>query len=366
MLLKKICSQFGVFIFTTSILFVFGCASDNVVKVAYLMPAKTIKDTKAISTLCINAKVNLSGNAIGTKDSKIIKSDVVNRISDCLNGEGFYKTTDVLWGDSNGPHELQQLMLQKGFPHGYGNYSAAPVKSARLEVILNANIKRSKSIEEKKIALKYIPYKSNKGKIPSSSPNYARTRITKKTVSVDVYKANVKGNMNVKVYDVDGKKVYEKNFNNLTASYEISPDKRSPIPVNSAIVSTMIMPSIKALVADISPHAEIKKVEINEDGNERAVILLKALAFSEAIRVLDEVIDAKEVSTADLENMALVLEIIGDYHMSLDFWQQAYDQDKNTKAQEGVKRVKEIISGSKIVYRSKQLNTFKSKKNQDY
>jgi hypothetical protein len=366
MLLKKIYSQFGVFIFTISILFVFGCASDNVVKVAYLMPAKTIKDTKAISILCISAKVNLSGNAVGAKDNKIIKSDVINRISDCLNSEGFYKTTDVLWGDNNGPHELQQLMLQKGFPHGYGNYSAAPVKAARLEVVLNASINRSKLIKRKTILLKYIPYKRGKGDYPTSYPNYAGTRIRKKTVSVDIYKANVKGNMNVKVYDINGKKVYEKNFYNLIANCKISPDKLSPIPVNSAIVSTMIMPSIKALVADISPHAEVKKIEINEDGNERAVILLKTLAFSEAIRVLDEIIDAKKVNTADLENMALTLEIIGDYHMSLDFWQQAYDQGESTKASEGIKRVKGMISGSKIVYRNKQLNAFKSKKNQDY
>jgi tetratricopeptide (TPR) repeat protein len=60
------------------------------------------------------------------------------------------------------------------------------------------------------------------------------------------------------------------------------------------IASSLFDPSIRTVVRDISPHKVERELFVNEDGDETAVVLLKATAFSEAYRRLSEVTERNQ------------------------------------------------------------------------
>ncbi len=342
-----------------------GCATpDNRLQVDYLMPPREIADLSSISPLSIAAKITLTGNAVSEYDLKSAQNDLCGRIAAQLNDEGFCKTVDVLWGDSSGVDGLQQLMKQKKFPHGYDLYSASEIESARLEVFLEADIKKHKKKTEREAELTYLPYKRDKSDIPSSSPNYERARVKKQQVEITVYTVDATGKLQAVLYDKSGKIAYQKEFNSLTYHEQYGYEKIAAIPVNSAIIAKMIMPAIDQIIADISPHTESREIEINEDGNKKTVLLLKAHAYTEAIKLLDEIISEGDPKIADVSNMAIALEVIGEYQAASDFWQQGLEIDKsNEVAQLGMQRVEQIINAKKELQKQKlrKANSFKRK-----
>ena len=83
--------------------------------------------------------------------------------------------------------------------------------------------------------------------------------------------------------------------------------------------------------------------EVNEDGEESTVLLLKAQAFTEAISALDEI---EKKTYADFENMGLAYEVIGDYNAAKDAFDEALKLKAGTKiATEGNARIEAILSG---------------------
>ena len=115
------------------------------------------------------------------------------------------------------------------------------------------------------------------------------------------------------------------------------------LPSNSAVIAEMIVPAIETVVADLSPHKESRKLEVNEDGAEHTVLLLKAQAFTEAIAALDEI---KEKTYADYENLGLAYEIIGDYNAAKDAFNEALKLKAGTKiATDGNARIQAILAG---------------------
>lgn len=340
-----------------SALYLSGCTTTDRVEVTYLEAPKAIKNIQGISKIKINTKVKLSGGSVSPKDSYFIKEDITHRLASKLHEEGFYETIDVICGDSTGPQKLQKLMVNKGYPHGYGTYHTAPcAKCARMEIALIVNFDQKEKMEEEKFTLYRTPYKrtDEDDEVPDSEPDTDQKSKSEKKITYSVHQLSAEGSMNVVFYTKENKKVYERNFDNITQTFKQDVSHIGSLPVSSCLVSQMFMPCLKAIIKDISPHTINQTVNLNPDGNKQAVLLMRANAFTEAIEILDKSMENGKEAAADLENMALCLEVIGDPHFALSLWQQLLEEDKdNLRAKAGVARTEKFIGQQSFLINSR-------------
>ena len=196
-----------------------------------------------------------------------------------------------------------------------------------------------------------MPYKEKKvGKVPTGVPDPTRARVQKVTRQVDVFSITGAGNLTVKLTDENGKVVYEKQFPKLSYHFETSDKDHNSLPAKAAVVAEMIVPAIDEIVADLSPHKEQRDLVVNEDGDEKAVLLLKAQAFSETIKRLDDVLNGEDKNAADYENRGLAYEIIGDYAAAKGDFEEALKLAAGSKiATEGKARIEKIMAGQKAL-----------------
>ncbi len=321
-----------------------GCSTSETVTADYVMPPDAIKDIKAIDTMAITANVKLSGNAFG-KDKTFAMGALQQRVAARFCQEGFFKTTDFVWGNPDGAAKLEDIIQKKESMHGYASHATDMVsKRANLILDLTAKIDSKAGRKTLPFTLKNVPYRETRaGKVPVSYPDPSRIRIRKATGTVDVFSIVGTGSLSVKLVDKSGKTVYEKNFPNLKYSLVTSAEKHASLPSGAAVIAEMIVPAIETVVADLSPHKESRKLEVNEDGAEAAVLLLKAQAFTETISALD---DVKEKNYADYENLGTAYEVIGDYNAAKDAFDQALKLKAGSKiATDGNARIENILSG---------------------
>ena len=336
---------------SASVLLIAGCATEKITA-EYVMPPAVIKDIKAVDTLEIVPTTTLTGNAITGNDTTYANGARVQRIASRLCQEGYYRTTDIVWGNIDGVAQMGNAIAKKKSQHGYARYTTeSDFKRAQLSVTLNAKI--DSHIVKKNMAytLTDMPYKEKKvGKVPTGVPDPTRARVQKVTRQVDVFSITGAGNLTVKLTDKNGKVVYEKQFPKLSYHFETSDKDHNSLPAKAAVVAEMIVPAIDEIVADLSPHKEQRDLVVNEDGDEKAVLLLKAQAFSETIKRLDDVLNGEDKNAADYENRGLAYEIIGDYAAAKGDFEEALKLAAGSKiATEGKARIEKIMAGQKAL-----------------
>jgi len=357
--MKKMNKSLQITGLSAAVLLVAGCAAETVTA-DYVMPPKAVKNIRSIDTMAITANVKLSGNALGKKDKTFAKGALQQRVAARFCQEGFFKTTDFVWGNpdpAGGASQMEDAIRKKESMHGYARHTSAPVQD-RAELILDLTAKINAQTEKKvlSVALRDVPYKVERdGHRPVGVPDPNNIRIKKVSVPIDVFSIVGTGSLSVKLIDKSGKKVYERNFPDLKYSFETSESMHASLPSNSAVIAEMIVPAIETIVADLSPHKESRALELNEDGAENAVLLLKAQAFTEAIAALDEI---KEKTCADYENLGLAYEVIGDYNAAEEAFNEALKLKPGSKiATAGNERIQDILAGKK------ELRKMKPKKN---
>ena len=320
-----------------------GCAAETITA-EYVMPPKAVSDIKSIDTMELIAKVNVSDNAAENSDRSYVVGALNQRVSARFCQEGFFRTTDFVWGNPDGAAKMAKVILTNGNMHGYARHVTDPVaKRAKLYLVLSANVKTGKAVKNETFVLKDVPFTRTKaGKVPVGKPDLSRAKIQKAVVPVEIFTISANGNLAVKLVNKEGKVVYTKDFKNLQASHETSMLKRAALPTKSAVVMEMLVPAIETIIADLLPHKEKRALVINEDGDKKACLLLKAQAFTEAISFLDEI---EKKSCADYENLGLAYEIIGDYNSAKASFDSALKLKSGSKiAEEGIQRVNEILS----------------------
>ena len=153
----------------------------------------------------------------------------------------------------------------------------------------------------------------------------------------------------------------EKDFPDLSYSFKTSETSHGSVPTNAEIIAKMILPAIEEITKDISPHKENRVLQINTKGSEKAVLLLRSLALTEAIRSLDELKDDK--SSADYENLGVAYEAIGEYLDTQNAFQKASEMDPaSVFAAQCKKRISAVLEEKKQLRKgAKKLETqFKS------
>ena len=325
--------------------FLTACTSPAVITAEYVMPPASVKDIKSIDTLSINTHTRLTGNAVTENDKSYASGALQQRLAARLCQEGFYRVTDFVWGNVEGASKMGRVLAKKKSRHGYSGYMTdSDFKRANLNLVMNVQIDREKVRKNLPFTLKTVPYKTEYvGKVPVGRPMIEATKMTKQVVPVDVEIVKCSGSLSVKLTDKNGRVVYKKNFPGLKYTCEITDTKREPLPSNMAIIAQMTQPALEQLVADLSPHKEKRSLTVNNEGDIRAVRLLEAQAFTEAIAILDEI---EEKSYADYENLALAYEVIGEYHAAQEAFQEALKRKADSPiAVEGSARVKNVLAG---------------------
>jgi len=361
------------------ILLLTGCKTEESVTVDYIVPPREVMDVKSISTLEIVPDVTLSGSAIQdpTAEKQLVNIALSQSLSSKLGQNGYIRTTDSIWGNIDGVAQIDDQFNKKDSMHGYSRFMTDSVdKRAKLDLTLTATLNSTKVQDEIIKELTDTPYKIEyrneervikKGdqkrtlsvRVPYSTPDKSTTKkVSFKTAARHV---SGSGTLSAKLVDDSGNIVYEKDFPDLSYSFKTSETSHGSVPTNAEIIAKMILPAIEEITKDISPHKENRVLQINTKGSEKAVLLLRSLALTEAIRSLDELKDDK--SSADYENLGVAYEAIGEYLDAQNAFQKASEMDPaSVFAAQCKKRISAVLEEKKQLRKgAKKLETqFKS------
>ena len=323
-----------------------GCKSDTLLA-DYIVPPTIIKDVKLIDTMEIIPKVSLSGNSLRSDDQSYICASLHQTLSSKLSQCGYINTVDYVWGNPEGVSALEDLIHAKNSQHGYVRHSTDPVSDrAHMYLDFKVNVSSGATEKKEKIELKDDIYRI---KYEDGVPyqEYSETRTSTVEMPTSVFSITGTGSLTAKLVDKSGKTVYTKTFSNLSYSYLTSSTVHDAPPPASAVVLQMILPAIETIVTDISPHKVQRELEINSSGSKKSVLLLKSMAFTEAINAIDEL---DEKSSADYENLGIAYEIIGDYVSAKECFEHVLKDDSTSElAKKCVDRIDSVLSGKQNI-----------------
>jgi hypothetical protein len=336
--------------FGLSLLFFVGCATPTL-HVSYLVPPEKIVDINSIDVIKVNASTKLAGNVFnGSYNEAYVNGLISSRINARLTQTGYFKTIDSVWGDVDGVSSLSKIIESKNHAHGYSNFTTdSEIKAAKLNIKIEADVKKSKYRKTSTYYLYTTPYiKEYADKKPISKPDEEnqQKRIVEYTGEVEELSGSA--NVFVEVIDKNGIKVYEREFNDVKYNRAVGMVLQESLPTGLNAVGEMVLPVIEEVIKDIAPHIEIKQPILNEDGDERAILLLRAQAFSEAIELLENPDLFEKFEIGDYENLALAYEVIGDLFSAKYNFEKALEIDNASVISiEGIERINLIVEKQK-------------------
>lgn len=327
-----------------------GCPTIRTVRVDYVTPPGAVADIRSIETMELIPQVTLAGSGVAEGDRNTATGVLVQRLSSGFSREGYFRTTDLIWGNAAGAAALGKNLAKKESRHGYSRYTTGTgIRCAKLELNLTIQLDRVESTEEFSCTLIDQPYeiyytKNSKGRsIPNSRPVLSQTRKENFRRQVPARSVNATGTLRARLTDADGRGVYEKEFPNLQYAFRTGNDVRAQLPGTVEIFTNMIVPAVNKIVEDLSPHRKPETLEVNPDGDERSLLLMESQAFTEAIRRLDEVLSGEEKNVADYENQGISYEVIGEYAAALSCFEEALKLEPGSKyAAAGLERLRKI------------------------
>ena len=263
----------------------------------YIVPPDVVSDVSSLQNLSIASPVVKLAGSYAQNRKKLVPvfTNCLNqRLSAAIYKERFFSVQDDIHGNRNGLKSLNAAFAQA---HGYSIKPARIVNRAKIKTWANILLTRTTGKDKIITSLASIPYTveyNDKG-VPHSSPNYDGKVVKEHVSHVPFTHITAKGDLLVQVYDTAGKKVYEKRFTDLKYDKKIGGDTQAnALPTVLEISSSLFDPAIKTVVRDISPHKIKRELFVNENGDETAVVLLKATAFSEAYKRLSQVTERNQ------------------------------------------------------------------------
>ena len=348
-----------------------GCQTPPTITADCIMPPRAISDIKGIDTMEIVVNVSMPGNK-DAEDESIAKGIICETLAAGFTKEGFYRTTDFVWGEPQGAAKMFSEVSAQKSRHGYARFATDPVRPrAKMELNFNMQVESGENDLDVETGLSTVYYKTkymtreirwgrdpnrqNKEKIqiPYSVPDRKVKSVAYSKVKQ--FWISAIGSVDVKLTDKNGKVVYQQSFSNLRATSKCD-HKSLNAPLSKASLFSQIAQSAASIIVkDVSPYRESKVIKINKDGDERGFLLLNALAFSEAFDVFEN-IKEEERTFADWENLGVICEALGDYENAKKCFETAInvkDKDKGffdydeRIAENGIVRIEKVINAQK-------------------
>ncbi|NDV22604.1 hypothetical protein [Desulfovibrio sp. JC022] len=407
---KKYILAFKLILILT-IMVIAGCKSTKrMVYAEYIMPPKVISDVSKIQQLKIDKpKIQIKTSGLSKRSSReisdIFTHIIVNDFSSKLYYNGYIKTTDELCGAQAGLKQVRKKLARS--KHGY-NVKITPFhKTAKLKVEARINYVRSKGtdrIQTRLTTQNYSVAYSDKG-VPYAKASSSKSRTVFSNVPYIEVKA--KGVLICTLYDINGKKVYSRVFDDLEFENKSGGDSGSkaeaPYP---EVAQKLLNDAITKVVSDISPHKEKKPLAVNEKGDPTIVALIKGTAFFDARNRLEELlteaeeniekssaevnaeydqliavesdpekrlaleqqraedlIDCTRDYSPDYENLAIIQEVVGNKNEALHYYQVAVNADpENLTALDSVQRIGDMLKSSLKVSDPNKIDNYIQKK----
>jgi len=340
----------GAFAFAL-VLFSSGCATPVVCSAEFTKPARRIpsEDLAKVNTLKILIDSKFGSNIpslAGGQDASFATGVIQENVVASLYKEGYYRVTDVIWGDVNGVNKAYKNAHVEGSAHGYPSFFTDSFQQAALlKISFNANVTATEKTQEETFKLTRMPYevKTDDKGVPSSRPKPEQASTHVETAPHDVLQIEGKGTISFELTDAEGNLVYQNTF---PLAYNSEND--GSCPTNAKIVENMTAGAIQTFVADISPVKVHNKVPVNMNGNKEAILLLGAGAYSEAIECLEK-LPADKIKPADYENLGIAFEVIGNMLDAKTNYEKA-----NCSA--GLARIAEMKAAKKDLKKAEKTN----------
>ena len=340
-----------------------GCASPKNVTATYLIPARALTDVRSADILEIAPVVRLSGGQAAPGDEERLAAYVRQSLSSRLYLGGFYRTVDPFLDSQQGAVAIGRVLMLRESRHGYSTLVPEGMgKKATLEIGIDLEYSAEKTTRKQTFELKTVPYIVNKpgegggaasklageassvpggeklaalagavsaveSLVPYSVPDPTAVETRRVETSWDAWVPEVSGRMTVRLVPAGASDpVYEREFP-LSAPFQAGSD----VPTFLRAASTAVSPALVEVVADISPRTEKRPLSLNADGDSRALLLLEAGAWPDAVERLES-LPADRAVLADWENLGVAYEILGDFKGSSEAYEKALALDPENSA----------------------------------
>lgn len=304
-----------------------GCATKEL-RATYTVPPSVLKvsNLSEISPMRIVSTVELGGNLPGNKGA--LEALLSQQVAANLCHKGALTSTDVIWGTGEGASKLGEVLERHGNVHGYARYVSEDIKAATLYLTVSASFDCNNVAVPHDFRLRSVRYirvdtpeERRAGLPPRSVPDYRHgVRYQNVRCNYNVVETIGQGTLVARLVGKNGAVLYQQTF---PMSYSQRNDMQvheAPMVASSLFARMTIVP-VECLAGAISPRRVVQRLGINKSGSKQGVLLLEALAYSEAATYLENL---AEKTSADWENLGLAYEILGDY----SFAKEAYRQGK--------------------------------------
>ena len=344
-------SKFGVYGLAAGLAaFIVGCGTEKIT-VDYVMPAKAVTDVSKVNVAAIKVKANVTGNLAG--DNKQNAGLVKQLLAMRLYKEGYYQVTDDIWATPEGASELEQVIKDKAAGHGYASLAAMGQGTEKvvIDVTLDLALDCKPVKKELPFTLTTVPYKAKTVEgVPTSEPDAKATVTEKVKKEVTVYEVVAKGTLKAKFVGANGKDSPQKYENTFQIAMPKADSFDSAKPSQMKALAAAVTPAVNGIVADISPYKESRELVAIEGGDERVVFLLNAKAFQEVVLVVEKLEVTGKANFADLENLGIAFEAMGDFFSAKDAYAKAGKLNPESQtAKAGLNRVQDALAGKKAV-----------------
>ena len=342
-------SKFGVYGLAAGLAaFIVGCGTEKIT-VDYVMPAKAVTDVSKVNIAAIKVKANVTGNLAG--DNKQNAGLVKQLLAMRLYKEGYYQVTDDIWATPEGASELEQVFKNKVAGHGYASLAATGKERVVIDVTLDLALDCKPVKKELPFTLTTVPYKAKTvDGVPTSAPDAKATVTEKVKKEVTVYEVVAKGTLKAKFVGANGKDSPQKYENTFQIAMPKADSFDSAKPSQMKALAAAVTPAVNGIVADICPYKESRELVAIEGGDERVVFLLNAKAFQEVVLVVEKLEVAGKAKFADLENLGIAFEAMGDFFSAKDAYAKASKLNPESQtAKDGLNRGQGALAGKKAV-----------------
>lgn len=344
-------SKFGVYGVAAGLAaFIVGCGTEKII-VDYVMPAKAVTDVSKVNIAAIKVKANVTGNLAG--DNKRSAGLVKQLLAMRLYKEGYYQVSDDIWATPEGASELEQVIKDKAAGHGYASLAAMGQGTEKvvIDVTLDLALDCKPVKKELPFTLTTVPYKAKTVEgVPTSEPDAKATVTEKVKKEVTVYEVVAKGTLKAKFIGANGKDSPQKYENTFQIAMPKTDSFDSAKPSQMKALAAAVTPAVNEIVADISPYKESRELVAIEGGDERVVFLLNAKAFQEVVLVVEKLEVTGKANFADLENLGIAFEAMGDFFSAKDAYAKASKLNiESQTAKAGLNRVQDALAGKKAV-----------------
>ena len=303
-----------------AVILVAGCKTHQV-SATYLLPAREVADVRSVDTILIDATAKLAGNQAAADDAQRVAALARQMLAAELYRRGFYRVEDAIWGSLDGAAGVGHLVTLGGSRHGYSVFMTeeSPAKATlKLEIDLSYNVE--KSTQRQTYELTTTPYviKRPKGLVPFSVPDPTATETRKVESSWDSWEWVGRGKLRVSLLPKNAAEpVYTRDFDlSVPSSAGIG------VPPYLRAATAALAPAIKEIVSDISPSYEKRPLILSDGGDSRAMTLLEAGAFADAIELIES-IPAEKATIGDFENLGVAYEMMGDFRSASGAYERA-------------------------------------------